>query len=77
MILPSMFSTRKASVIENLDFDWQDGDFALNYGAPEFLTPDSPRVSLAAERASPFAERVKPVAEQADQLSGENALLLL
>jgi hypothetical protein len=58
--------------MENLDFDWPDGDFALNYGALEFLIPDRPTVSPAAERASPFVEPIKPVAEPADQPSGES-----
>ncbi|KAL5347584.1 hypothetical protein ACLOAV_006992 [Pseudogymnoascus australis] len=49
--------------MENIDFDWLDGDYALNHRTPEFLTSDSPRASLAAE--------------QVDQPSGEHALPLL
>lgn len=63
--------------MENLDFEWPHGDFALNYGAVEFLTPESPRVGPAAEGASPYAERADPPAEQADQRSGESTLPLL
>ena len=63
--------------MENLNFEWPDGDFALNYGALEFLTSNSPRVGPAAKGASPFAERADLLAEQADQRSNESILLLL
>jgi hypothetical protein len=29
--------------MENTDFDWLDGNYALNYGTPEFSTSGSPR----------------------------------
>src|SRR5947207_13622133 len=58
------------AIMENFNFDSLDGDYALNYGTPEFLTSDSPRVGPAAERA-------RPVAEQADQPSGKRELPLL
>ena len=35
-ILPQRSSTGKTFVMENLDFEWPHGDFALNYGAVEF-----------------------------------------
>jgi hypothetical protein len=54
--------------MENIDFDWLDGNHALNYRTPEFS--GSPRASPVAQRASPAAERV-------DQPSGEHALPLL
>ena len=63
--------------MENLDFEWPDGDSALNYGALEFLASDSPRVGPATEGASPLAERTDPLAEQADQRTGESILPLL
>jgi hypothetical protein len=56
--------------MENSNFDWQNGDFVLNYGTPEFLISGSPRTGPAAERAG-------PVAEQANHPSDENALPLL
>ena len=56
--------------MENIDFDWLDGNCALNYGSSECSTSGSPRASPAAEQASPAAERV-------DQPSGEHALPLL
>ena len=63
--------------MEDFNFDWLDVDCILNCGTPEFLTSDSRRVGLAAERASPAADRASSVAEQADQPSGERALPLL
>ena len=57
--------------MENIDFDWLDGNWASNYETPEFLTSDSPRAGTAAEqRASQAAERV-------DRPSSEHALPLL
>ncbi len=56
--------------MENLGFDWLDGDFAFNNGALEFSASDSPRVGPAAEGVSPLAGQADPLAEQADQLSG-------
>ncbi|KAK4236845.1 hypothetical protein C8A03DRAFT_16546 [Achaetomium macrosporum] len=56
--------------MEHINFDWLDGDSALNYATPEFLTTDSPGIGPAAERAS-------PVAEQAEQQNGERPLPLL
>jgi len=55
--------------MENIDFDWLDGNFPLNYGTPECSTSGSPRAGTAADQASPAAERV-------DQPSGEHALPL-
>jgi hypothetical protein len=49
--------------MENIDFDWLDGDYALNLSTPVASTSGSPR-------ASPAPERV-------DQPSGEHALPLL
>jgi hypothetical protein len=43
--------------MENIDFDWLDGNFALNYGTPEHSTSGSPRATTAADQASPTAER--------------------
>ena len=56
--------------MENVDFDWLDGNYALYYGTPRCSTSSSPRAGTAAEQASPAAERV-------DQPSGEHALPLL
>jgi hypothetical protein len=53
--------------MENTDFDWLNGNWALNL---EFSTLDSPRAGTAAELASQVAERV-------DQTGLERALLLL
>jgi hypothetical protein len=53
--------------MENIDFDWLDGNCALNYGTPEFSTPGSPRAGTAAEQASPVAQRASPAAERVDQ----------
>ncbi|ELR06464.1 hypothetical protein VC83_03635 [Pseudogymnoascus destructans] len=49
--------------MESIDFDWLNGDYALNISTPVASTSGSPR-------ASPAAERV-------DQPSGERALPLL
>jgi hypothetical protein len=56
--------------MEDIDFDWLDGNYALNHRTPEFSTSSSPRASPVAQRASPVVERV-------DQPSGEHALPLL
>src|SRR6266566_9874768 len=76
-ILPQHFSTfldaprlGRYVIMKNINFDWLDGDYALNYGTPEFLTSDSPGVGPAVKRAS-------PVAEQAEQQSGERVLPFL
>jgi hypothetical protein len=45
--------------MENIDFDWLDGDYALNY---EFSTSSSPKASLAAERVDqPSGEHALPL----------------
>jgi hypothetical protein len=49
--------------MENIDFDWLDGNFALNYASAGCPTSGSPRAGTAAERVA--------------QLSGELALPLL
>lgn len=56
--------------MEDLNFDWLDGNSVSNYGTPELPSSDSPGIGPAAERAN-------SVAEQADQPSGERALPLL
>lgn len=53
--------------MENIEFDWLDGNWASNL---EFSTSDSPRAGTAAEPASQAAERV-------DHPGGEHALPLL
>ncbi|KAK3897805.1 hypothetical protein C8A05DRAFT_47693 [Staphylotrichum tortipilum] len=63
--------------MENLGFDWPDGDFAFNYGALEFPASDSPGVGPAAAGANPLAERADPPAEQPDQRTAESTLPLL
>ena len=63
--------------MENIDFDWLNDNFALNYGIPEFSASSSPRADTVAEQASPVALRARPAAERVDQPSGEHALPLL
>src|SRR5277367_770599 len=47
------------AIMENIDFDWLDGDYALNY---EFSTSSSPRASPAAERVDqPSGEHALPL----------------
>ena len=47
------------AIMENIDFDQLDGDYALNY---EFSTSSSPRASLAAERVDqPSGEHALPL----------------
>jgi hypothetical protein len=41
-----------------MEKDWLDGNWASDYGTPEFLTSDRPRAGTVAEQASPVAERV-------------------
>lgn len=56
--------------MENIDFDWLDGNFALNYRTLEHSISGSPRATTVADQASPVAER-------ADKLSGRYTLPLL
>lgn len=63
--------------MDNTNFDWLDGDYALNYETPEFLTSDSARISLVTKQASPAAERASPAAEQPEQPSDGLPLLRL
>jgi hypothetical protein len=53
--------------MEDVGFDWLEGDYALNYHTPDLLISGSPRVNPAAS----------PAAERADQPSGEHVLPLL
>jgi len=53
--------------MEDVDFEWLDGDYALTYKTPEPLTSDSLRVNAATRSA----------AERVDQPTGEQVLLLL
>ena len=48
--------------MEDVGFIWLDGDYALNYNAPDLLILGSPQVNPADS----------PAAEGADQLSGEH-----
>jgi hypothetical protein len=52
--------------MENIDFDWLDGNCALNYGTLEFSASGSPRAGTAAKQASPVAQRASLAAERAD-----------
>jgi hypothetical protein len=54
-----------------MDDDWLDGNWASDYGTPEFLTSDDPRAGTATEQPASQA------AEHVDQPSGEYALPLL
>jgi hypothetical protein len=79
-ILPTCLNVRRLgrhAIIGNINFDWLDGNCALNYGTPEFSASGSPRAGTAAEQASPVAQRANPAAERADQPSGEHTLPLL
>ncbi|KAH8747628.1 hypothetical protein F5883DRAFT_437030 [Diaporthe sp. PMI_573] len=53
--------------MEDVDFNWLTGDYALTYKTPEPLPSDSLGVNVAAS----------PAAEQVDQPSGEHVLPLL
>ena len=57
--------------MEDIDFDWLDGNWASNNETPEVLTSNSPRAGIAAE------QRASQAAEQVDQPSSEQALTLL
>jgi hypothetical protein len=59
--------------MENTDFDWLNGNWALNL---EFSTFDSPRAGTAAEQASPVAQPASQAAERVDK-PGRNYILSL
>jgi len=46
-----------------MENDWLDGNWASDYGTPEFLTSDRPRAGTAAEQASPVAQPASQAAE--------------
>jgi hypothetical protein len=57
--------------MEDIDFDWLDGNWASNIETPEVLTSNSPRAGIAA------VQRASQAAEQVDQPSSEHTLPLL
>lgn len=61
---------KKDAIMQDLKFDWLDGDCDLNYGTPVLPSPDSLGVG-------PAAERVSLMNKQTDQPSGERLLPLL
>jgi hypothetical protein len=60
-----------------MENDWLDGNWASDYGTPEFLTSDHPRAGAAAEQASPVAQPASQAAERVDEPGGDHVLPLL
>ncbi|RDL36560.1 Uncharacterized protein BP5553_05912 [Venustampulla echinocandica] len=60
-----------------MENDWLDGNWASDYGTPEFLTSNRPRAGTAAEQASPVAQPASQAAERVDEPRGDHVLPLL
>lgn len=60
-----------------MENDWLDGNWASDYGTPEFLTSDGPRAGTAAEQASPVAQPASQAAERVDEPGNDHVLPLL
>jgi len=56
--------------MDDISFNWFDGDYVSNYETPKFPSSNSPKIGPAAKQAN-------SVAEQAGQPSGERVLPLL
>ena len=60
-----------------MEYDWLDGNWASDYGTPEFLTSDGPRAGTAVEPASLVVQPASQAAERIDEPGRDHVLPLL